>query len=190
MAETANEPASLLSDIARILGKGSKRGPAHRSTSMHFASGVLCFQTHKNPAVQRCCNLRNGILCEPFTPEDRQQFDEDFLRLYDLFMQEIDEDAADYKNANTAALAYRTAMPEPTSRRSVKAFIACVLHAMSIDILDIDEGSKLLSGARTATMALSKRAPSKDKKEGPEAVQELPANSSASHPEEQAISVQ
>lgn len=70
MAETANDLASILADVERVLGIGPKRkrGPAHRSSSMHFASGVLCFQTHKNPAVQRCCNLRNGILCEPFTP--------------------------------------------------------------------------------------------------------------------------
>jgi hypothetical protein len=175
MAETVNEPASLLSDIARILGKGSKRGPAHRSPSMHFASGVLCFQTHKDQAVQRCCNLRNGILCEPFTPEDRQQFDEEYLRLYDLFMQEINDDSSSSETAKTAALAYRTAMPEPTNRATIKSFIACVLHAMSLSILDPDEGAKLLNGARIATLALVKRPKSKDKNQDSKAPSKEPA---------------
>jgi hypothetical protein len=178
MAETANEPASILADVERALGKGSQRGPAHRSTSMLFASGVLCFQTHKDQAVQRCCNLRNGILCEPFTPEDRQQFDEEYLRLYDLFMQEINDDSSSSETAKTAALAYRTAMPEPTNRATVKSFIACVLHAMSIDILDPDEGTKLLNGARIATLALVKRPKKKDKNQTSEAPAKEPATQS------------
>ncbi len=190
MAETDDNLASILTDVARVLGRGSKRGPAHRSASMHFASNIACPQTHQNPAVQRCCNVRNAVLCEPFTPEERQQFDPEFLNLVDLFEKEIGEDSENFEIANTAALAYRAAMPEPISRRTIKAFIACVLHAMAINILDHDEGRNLLSGARVATLALSKRAPSKSKKEEPEPALEPSADLETNQPEEPAISVQ
>lgn len=175
MAETDNELASILADAERLLGKGSKRGSAHRSDSMFIASSVLCLQTHQNPAVQRCCNLRNAILCEAFTPEDRQQFDEEFLRLYDLFEKEINEDSEDYKISNNAALAYRAAIPDPTNRGTIKSFIACVLHAMSIDILDHDNGTRLLQGARIASLALIKRPRKKSSQQTPEVPSKEPA---------------
>jgi hypothetical protein len=178
MAETDDNLASILSDVERVLGIGNKRGPAHRSTSMHLASGVLCFQTHKNPAVQRCCNLRNSILCEPLTPEDRQQSDEEFLRLYDLFEKEIDEDSENYEIANTAALAYRTAMPEPTSRRSAKSFIACVVHAMAINIVNQNDGAGLIRGARAAALTFNRTQTREKKPEAP-AAEELPATEAA-----------
>lgn len=89
-------------------------------------------------------------------------------------MQEIDEDSKDYQTANIAALAYRTAMPEPTSRRSAKAFIACAVHAMAIDILDPNDGTRLIRGARAAALTFNRQQTREKKSETP-STEELPS---------------
>jgi hypothetical protein len=66
---------------------------------------------------------------------------------------------------NDPSLAYRSAMPEPTGRRQIKQYIACIMHGLAIEALKPEEARNMLYGARTATLALSKY---KDRAKKPE----------------------
>lgn len=54
-------------------------------------------------------------------------------------------------------LAYCNAMPRPYGASNIREFIACVLYAMSVDIISGPEGARLLYGAQVAHGALTKR---------------------------------
>jgi hypothetical protein len=55
---------------------------------------------------------------------------------------------------DNAAKAYCKALPYLTSACNIRAFIACVAHAMPFRIIHMDDGLKLINAARTAFAAL------------------------------------
>jgi hypothetical protein len=154
--------------LARGLGKRvkSKSGTANLPGSM-LISDIPCFAAHQDPAIQRCCTLRNSLIAESATPELRLQWDKEFLGLYETFEQVFGESPDSFEIAKIAAMAYRAAMPDPINRRAIKSFVACVLHAMSIGILDPEHGARLLQGARAATSALGPKRTRKQQAEAP-----------------------
>ena len=56
--------------------------------------------------------------------------------------------------ADNAAKAYCKALPYLTSAGNIRAFIACVAHAMPFRIIHMDDGLKLINAARAAFAAL------------------------------------
>lgn len=151
------EMKTILPMLARGLGKRAKRKGSVNLPGSMLISDIPCFAVHRNPAVQRCCALRNSLILESSEPSVRLQWDKEFLDLYETFEQVFGHSPEAFEIAKVSAMAYRAAMPDPISRRSVKSFIACVLHAMSLGILDPNEGSKLLHGARTAALTLNNK---------------------------------
>lgn len=55
---------------------------------------------------------------------------------------------------DSAASAYRKAMPELSSYYNIRDFIACTAHGMALRAIDTVEGSKLLYAAQVALGAL------------------------------------
>jgi hypothetical protein len=152
------EMKTLLPSLARAMGKRprSHKVAANLPGSM-LISDIPCYAVHQDKAVQRCCALRNSLILDSPTPEVRLQWDKEFLDLYETFEQVFGQDPQPFEIAKVSAMAYRAAMPDPIHRRAIKSFIACVLHAMSIGILNSDDGAKLLNGARAATASLGPR---------------------------------
>jgi hypothetical protein len=62
--------------------------------------------------------------------------------------------AADYPAEKAGAQAYCASMPLLTSEGNIRAFIACVAHAMAIDIMRKSEGLQLICVARAALIGL------------------------------------
>jgi hypothetical protein len=69
----------------------------------------------------------------------------------------------------SGALAYAAAMPTLSCRKEVKDFIACVVHAMALGVLDPDHGSRLLYGARTASITMGRKRKSAARNKSPQA---------------------
>jgi hypothetical protein len=123
--------------------------------------------THEllSPAVQRCCDARNHMI-----ELDRRSLDPNYK---DVEYPEIPKDdnprslfefqakTLTLLNDRDPSLAYRVAMPEPVGRRNIRAYIACVMHGLAIEAIMPEEARSMLYGARTATLALSKRSRSK-----------------------------
>jgi hypothetical protein len=160
------EMKTLLPSLARAMGKRprSHKVAANLPGSM-LISDIPCYAVHQDKAVQRCCALRNSLILDSPTPEVRLQWDKEFLDLYETFEQVFGQDPKPFEIAKVSAMAYRAAMPDPIHRRAIKSFIACVLHAMSIGILDSDHGARLLNGARAATAALGPKRQREKKKD-------------------------
>jgi hypothetical protein len=119
-----------------------------------------CTHEPLSPAVQRCCDARNRMI-----ELDRRSLDPDFKHEglpdtpktndpRELF--EFQTKTLLYLSDNDSSLAYRSAMPEPTSRRQIKQYVACVMHGLAIEALKPEEARNMLYGARTATLALSR----------------------------------
>jgi hypothetical protein len=111
-----------------------------------------CVHEPLSPVVQRCCDARNRIfldiaksLREP-SPDNPNM---DARKLADLLAKA----GEDHQVRNTAAAAYRYAMPDPSTRQGIKDYIACVLHGMTVDAINHSDGSRLLAGARIALAA-------------------------------------
>ena len=62
---------------------------------------------------------------------------------------------SDYNSSQAAHLAYRDAMPEPSSFQDIKDFIACISRGILIKAIDEYEASRLLSAARIASQAFA-----------------------------------
>jgi hypothetical protein len=117
-------------------------------------SNTPCTHEPLSPTVQRCCDTRNRLLAVLPAQQPRE---EDFDNY----------DAADdaYTDAvNVAAKAFQIAMPEPTGRSAVKAFIACITHGIAVGIIDDQTVKCFLSAARCASSALGKPRSRKNKK--------------------------
>ena len=118
---------------------------------------IPCTHAYDNPAVQLCCEARNAMIQWQRTYEDpaiserlkgaknRQQVNFELQQALHL-MQSMDPGAA-----------YRAAMPSPTTRKAIRDFVACVLHGMSIDAIDPWNGSRLLAGARVASLNMGRK---------------------------------
>lgn len=61
-----------------------------------------------------------------------------------------------YKGMADAKWAYRNAMPTLSSPENIRNFIACLAHAMLLDVID---GARLLYAAQVAHSALEKPSP-------------------------------
>ena len=84
-------------------------------------------------AVQRCCDAR-----------DRAIQDSKAKKL------------SHYDTKDRASAAYREAMPDLLGYDDIREFIACVAHAMVIEVIDQIDGPKLLYAAQVAIGALHK----------------------------------
>ncbi len=60
-------------------------------------------------------------------------------------------------------LAYCNALPKLSGAANIRDFIACVTHAMAIEILPGSEGTRLLYAAQVAQTALTKRPKKRNK---------------------------
>ena len=98
-----------------------------------------CTHEPLSPAVQRCCDARNRMIeldrrsldpnYEPEGyPETPNYNDPKSLMLFQA-------KAMTQMSDNDPSLAYRSNMPEPTGRRQIKQYIACVMHGLAIEAL-------------------------------------------------------
>jgi hypothetical protein len=75
----------------------------------------------------------------------------------DAFTKAREEGKSNSEIRVIGKIAYCNAMPRPFGANSIREFIACVLYAMSVDIISGPEGTRLLYGAQVAHGALTKR---------------------------------
>lgn len=64
-----------------------------------------------------------------------------------------------YQGMKDAKWAYRNAMPSLSSPENIRNFIACIAHAMLLDVIDGSDGARLLYAAQVAHSALEKPSP-------------------------------
>ncbi len=129
-------------------------------------SNLPCTHEPLSASVQRCCDTRNRLLA-PLSEPKRRAFAE-----YDEYSK---AEKAYEKAVDAAAQAFHIAMPEPTSRRAIKAFISAVTHGMAIGAVDSDDAKQFLYAARIAVSALGKQKPEKRTKPGVESADLFPA---------------
>lgn len=86
-------------------------------------------------AVQNCCRAYNQVLAA-----DKAR------------------GLSDGTATDNAAKAYCNALPYLTSAGNIRAFIACIAHAMPLRIIHMDDGLKLINAARAAFAALPREA--------------------------------
>ena len=119
-----------------------------------------CTHAPLSPAVQRCCDARNRMIeldRRPLDPNYRNEaFPETPKGDNPRALFEFQAKSLIFLYDHDPSLAYRTAMPEPIGRRQIKHYIACVLHGMAIQAITPEEARSMLSGARAATLAISK----------------------------------
>jgi hypothetical protein len=60
-------------------------------------------------------------------------------------------------------IAFCSALPKLSGANNIRDFIACVTHAMALEIIPSSEGSRLLYAAQVAHMALTKRPKKRNK---------------------------
>jgi hypothetical protein len=88
-----------------------------------------------NTTVQNCCHAYNNVLTA-----------------------ERAKGLKDFEAGQKALRAYRNAMPHLTSHANVRGFIACIGHAMLIEIMRESTGTKLLYAAQVALAAIPREA--------------------------------
>ena len=71
--------------------------------------------------------------------------------------QAIKEGKSDKAASHIGRIAYCAAMPKLSGAGNIRDFIACVTHAMALEIVPGHEGTRLLYAAQVAHMALTKR---------------------------------
>jgi hypothetical protein len=135
-------------------------------TGKELAMNSPCTHEPLSPAVQRCCDARNRMI-----ELDRRSLDKDFKpeglpevpKTKDLREQfEFQAKTLTYLADNDPSLAYRSNMPQPTTREAIQEYIACVLHGISIEAIDQACATKLLYGAQVAVGVLPR--PAKEKR--------------------------
>jgi hypothetical protein len=126
-----------------------------------------CLHRPLNPAVQRCCDARNTILREsganqPPSLDALDPADPKFSsKKFNLEIRHTEHNSKTQEKAETA---FRLAMPDPSTRRGVQDYMACVLHGMTIGAISHNSGRELLSGARIVLTGLRDRhRPSEEK---------------------------
>jgi hypothetical protein len=133
-------------------------------TGKELVMNSPCTHEPLSPAVQRCCEARNRMI-----ELDRSSLDPNFKgipdppKTNDIREQfEFQTKALLYLADNDPSLAYRSNMPQPTTREAIQEYIACVLHGIAIEAIDQACGTKLLYGAQVAVGVLPK--PEKEKR--------------------------
>ena len=113
-------------------------------------SKTPCLHEPLSPVVQRCCDARNRVFLDvanslrPKPSADNPAMNPP--RLADLLAKAGET----YETQIAASAAYRYAMPDPGTRQGIKDYIACVLHGMTVQALNKEDGAALLAGARIA----------------------------------------
>jgi hypothetical protein len=80
------------------------------------------------------------------------------LKAYSEALQTaVNQLASNYDATKAAALAYRESMPPLCGQNNIRDFIACVSHAMLIQVIDTTDGTKLLYAAQIAYGARENR---------------------------------
>jgi hypothetical protein len=124
-----------------------------------------CTHEPLSPAVQRCWDARNRMIeldrrsldpnYEPEGyPETPNYNDPKSLMLFQA-------KAMTQMSDNDPSLAYRSNMPEPTTREAIQEYIACVLHGIAIEAIDQACATRLLYGAQVAIGVLPRQAKEK-----------------------------
>jgi hypothetical protein len=67
----------------------------------------------------------------------------------------LDDEQTPCRAENAGKAAYRSAMPPLSGSRNIRDFVACVAHAMAIDIMRGEEAARLLYAAQVASTAQS-----------------------------------
>jgi hypothetical protein len=124
-----------------------------------------CTHEPLTPAVQRCCDARNRMIEIDRRPLDPDYKDDDYPEIPkddDLrSLSRYQVKTFTLLNDRDPSLAYRSLMPQPTTREAIQDYIACVLHGIAIEAIDEGTGTKLLYGAQIAIAALPKEAKEK-----------------------------
>ena len=121
-----------------------------------------CMHEPLSPAIQRCCNARNLMIefDRNSKPEDVPDPPEDFYSNLESRLM-FETKAMHFLNDRDPSLAYRSSMPQPTTREAIQDYIACVLHGIAIEAIDQGTGTRLLYGAQIAIGALPREAKEK-----------------------------
>lgn len=90
-----------------------------------------------NPAVQHC----------------RKAWDD----AYDEEMRTLGEDADDRPAKRAGNQAYLCALPPASGYQDIRDFIACVMHALVLHVLDAEDVEDYLAGAKVALSALRQK---------------------------------
>jgi hypothetical protein len=121
-------------------------------------SKTPCSHPPLTPAIQRCCDARNQVLAildANFPTEENPAFNKE------TFIQDMLAKTANKRSfLEDAAAAFCSAMPELNTRQGVRDYIACVLHGISIGVIDPAHGTKYLYGAQVAGGFLPSEQPS------------------------------
>jgi hypothetical protein len=111
-------------------------------------SKTPCSHPPLSPAIQRCCDARNQVLAildaNPPTEENPAFSRETFIQAM------LAKTANKVSLLEDAAAAFCSAMPELNTRQGVRDYITCVLHGISIGVIDPAHGTKYLYGAQVA----------------------------------------
>ena len=119
-----------------------------------------CTHEPLSPAVQRCCDARNRMIQITRSAEHVPQPPENFHDDRNA-RAEFEIEMMTMLNDRDPSFAYRSLMPQPTTREAIQDYIACVLHGIAIEAIDKGTGTKLLYGAQIAIAALPKEAKGK-----------------------------
>ena len=109
-----------------------------------------CVHEPLSPVIQRCCDARNRVFLDvanSFRPKlsaDNPAMNPH--KLADLLARAGES----YETTKAASAAYRYAMPDPGTRQGIRDYIACVLHGMTVQAINKEDGASLLAGARIA----------------------------------------
>jgi hypothetical protein len=121
-------------------------------------SKTPCSHPPLSPAIQRCCDARNQVLAvldtNPPTEENPAFNAADFIQAM------LANTANKVSFLESAAAAFCSSMPELNTRQGVRDYIACVLHGISIGVIDPAHGTKYLYGAQVAGGFLPSEQPS------------------------------
>ncbi|HWG19836.1 MAG TPA: hypothetical protein VG225_04835 [Terracidiphilus sp.] len=102
-----------------------------------------------NVTVQNCCNAYNKAL-----------------------IAERSKGVKGHEAREKAVEKYRDQMPYLSSQANIRGYIACVAHAMLIDIIRKDDGTKLLYAAQIALAALPREVRSAGRRKAEECLPE------------------
>ena len=119
-----------------------------------------CTHEPLSPAVQRCCDARNLMIQITRSAEQVPQPPENLHKDRNA-RTEFEIEVMTMLSDRDPSLAYRSIMPQPTTREAIQDYIACVLHGIAIKAIDEGTGTKLLYGAQIAIAALPKEAKEK-----------------------------
>jgi hypothetical protein len=110
---------------------------------------IPCIHDALSPAIQRCCDARNQVLIDNIQYEAPNQ-PKGFELNLETLAQLIGSAKLGFHAKKAADLAFRNAMPDPSTRQNLRDYIACVLHGMTVGAIRDDEGARLLAGAKIA----------------------------------------